>query len=174
MKRPKLFPGRRTCWIQYYTLTTKLCQIKVRCRSTQRLARHSDQRVDRHVLLQRAKRLGAKEPAPASCHIRKLTNMTVVYAPYSLQSTDVTLLHFLSRVESQVAAPGPTWKNITYCIPYGLFSRLGLIGQSCAPCSNSGLKDSTLSCTSMSMYTSQSPVAWRKGSALINYHTTLS
>ncbi|KAJ5687862.1 hypothetical protein N7536_010481 [Penicillium majusculum] len=84
------------------------CPIKVRRRSTQRLARHSDQRVDRHVLLQRAKRLGAKEPIPASCHIRILTNVIVVYAPYSLQSTDVTLLRLLYRVESQVAAEGPT------------------------------------------------------------------
>lgn len=34
--------------------------------------------------------------------------MIVVYAPYSLQSTDVTLLRLLYRVESQVAAEGPT------------------------------------------------------------------
>ncbi|KAJ5926655.1 hypothetical protein N7516_008428 [Penicillium verrucosum] len=73
-----------------YPLTTEPCPIKVRRRSTQRLARHSDQRVDRHVLLQQAKRLGVKEPVPASCYIWKLTNMIVVYAPYSVQSTDVT------------------------------------------------------------------------------------
>lgn len=68
---------------EYCTLNTEPCPIKMRRRSTQRLARHSDQRVDRHVLLQRAKRLGAKEPVPAACHIRKLANMIVVHAPYS-------------------------------------------------------------------------------------------
>lgn len=61
-----------------------------------------------HDVLQQAKRLGAKEPVPASCHIRILTNMIMVYAPYSLQSTDVTLLRLLYRVEPQVAAEGPT------------------------------------------------------------------